>query len=141
MIHIRKGRDTVISNFKHTYLDHSYSFTPLKLAYKFEPIPKKLGKEYHHQILGIEALIWSEFIPNLKRLEWQTFPRLIAFAETGWTPKNNKSFNLFLSRLTSFLKRMDIIGVNYAHPYEVKPHFLKRLFGVFTLLKEGKGGK
>lgn len=139
--HIKKGRDTIMSNFKFTYLDHSYSFTPLKLAYKFEPIPKNLEKEYHHQILGIEALIWSEFIPNLKRLEWQTFPRLIAFAEAGWTPKNNRNFHSFRSRLIFFLKRMDTIGINYAHMNEVKPHFLKRLFGVFTLLKEGKGGE
>jgi len=45
--HIRKGGDVIMSNFKYTYLDHSYSFTPLKLAYKFDPIPGKLEKKYH----------------------------------------------------------------------------------------------
>ncbi len=138
--HIRKGGDVIMSNFKYTYLDHSYSFTPLKLAYKFEPIPKKLEKKYHKHILGLEALMWGEYIPNIKRLEWQTFPRLMAFAEIGWTPKDKRNFHSFQERLNKFLKRFDIIGINYANSQEVKPNVLKRLFKVFTLATEEKGG-
>jgi len=138
--HIKKGGDVIMSNFKYAYLDHSYSFTPLKLAYKFEPIPKKLEEKDHKHILGIEALMWGEYIPNIKRLEWQTFPRLIAFAEIGWIPKDKKNYRSFQERSKKFLKRLDIIGINYANSQEVKPNVLKRLFKVFTLPREKKGG-
>lgn len=138
--HIKKGGDVIMSNFKYAYLDHSYSFTPLKLAYKAEPILRKLEKKYHKQILGIEALMWGEYIPNIERLEWQTFPRLMAFAEIGWTPKNKKDYRSFQERLNKFLKRLDIIGINYANSKEVKPNVLKRFFKVFTLPTEKKGG-
>jgi hexosaminidase len=138
--HILKGGNVIMTNFKYTYLDHSYSFTPLKMAYSFEPIPKNLEEKYHKQILGLEAPMWGEYIPNIQRLEWQTFPRLIAFAEIGWTPKRKKDYSSFHTRLDYFLKRLDIIGINYANLQESKPNILKRLFKVFTLLTEEKGG-
>lgn len=138
--YLNRGGDVIMSDFKYTYLDHSYSFTPLKLAYKFEPIPKMLEEKYHKYVLGLESPMWGEYIPNIKRLEWQTFPRLIAFAEIGWTPKLKKNFDSFKERLNIFLKRFDIIGINYANLREVKGNVLKRLFKVFTLVTEEKGG-
>jgi len=138
--YLKNGGDVIISDFKYTYLDHSYSFTPLKLAYKFDPIPKKLEEKYHKHVLGLEAPMWGEYTPNIKRLEWQTFPRLIVFAEIGWTPQLKKNFNSFKERLDTFLKRFDLLGINYANSREVKGNVLKRLFKVFTLLTEEKGG-
>ncbi len=138
--HIENGGHVIMTNYKYTYLDHSYSFTPLKMAYKFEPIPKNLEEKYHKQVLGLEAPMWCEFVPNLQRLEWQTFPRLIAFAETGWTPKNMKDYSSFQIRLKNFLRRLGFIGVNYANLREVKPNIFKGLFKVFTLVREQKGG-
>ncbi|MFX1309801.1 MAG: beta-N-acetylhexosaminidase [Promethearchaeota archaeon] len=138
--HVKKGGNVIMSNFKFTYLDHSYSFTPLKMAYKFEPIPKNLDQKYHKYVLGLEAPMWGEYTPNIKRLEWQTFPRLIAFSEIGWTPKDKRDFSLFRNHLNHFLKRFDIIGINYAKSKEVKKNIFKRLFKVFTLVTEEKGG-
>jgi hexosaminidase len=137
---IKKGGDVIISDFKYMYLDHSYSFTPLKLAYNLEPIPKKLNKKYHKHILGLEAPMWTEFASNTKRLEWQTFPRLLVFAEIGWTPKNKKNYTLFHQRLSKFLKRLDYFGINYANLKETKGSFFKRTFKWLTLLSEEKGG-
>ena len=138
--YLKKGGEAIMSDFRYVYLDHSYKFTPLKLAYKYEPIPKKLEEKYHKQVLGLEAPLWSEYIPNIKRLEWQTFPRLIAFAEIGWIPKIKKNFNSFQERLKILLKRLDIIGINYANFQEVRRNVFERLFKVFTLFKEQKGG-
>jgi len=138
--YLKKGGDVIMSDFRYMYLDHSYTFTPLKSAYKFEPIPKKLEEQYHKHVLGLEAPMWGEYIPNIKRLEWQTFPRLIVFAEIGWSPKFKKNFNSFQERLNYFLRRFDIIGINYANLREVKGNVFKRPFKVFTLATEEKGG-
>ena len=139
--YLKEGGELINSDFRYTYLDHSYKFTPLKLAYKFEPIPKNLKKKHHKQVLGFEAPLWAEYIPNIKRLEWQTFPRLIAFGEIGWTPKSKKDFKYFQERLRLLLKRLDIIVVNYANFREVKRNFFERLSKLFTLPIEQKGGE
>jgi hexosaminidase len=138
--YLRKGGEAIMSDFRYVYLDHSYKFTPLNLAYKYEPIPKKLEEKYHKQVLGLEAPLWSEYIPNIKRLEWQTFPRLFAFAEIGWTPKIKKNLNSFQERLKFLFKRFDIMGINYANFKEVKRNVFQRLFKWLTLFKEQKGG-
>ena len=65
---------------------------------------------------------------------------MIVGASIGWTPKSKKNFNTFQERLNYFLKRFDIIGVNYATFREVKSNVLKRLFKVFTLATKEKGG-
>ena len=112
--HIKNGRDTVMTRYLWTYLDHPYKIISLQRAYKYEPIPKKLEEKYHNHVLGLEAPLWTERIPNEQRLYWQAFPRLTAFAETGWTPKKSKNYKKFKEKMEFFLKRLDILGINYA---------------------------
>jgi hexosaminidase len=137
--YIQNGGNAIMSNFKFVYLDHSYSFTPLKLAYEFEPIPNYLEERYHGNILGSEALMWCEFVPNLKRLEWQTFPRLIALSEVNWTVKKNRNYKSFLKRLNILLTRFDLMGINYAERKKANPNFLKKKAGIFTLAQAQNG--
>ncbi len=111
--HLRKGRNVVMSEMKAVYLDYPHNITPLSRTYEYDPIPDELEEKYHNNILGIETCLWTEFVPNLKRLEKQAFPRLIAIAETGWTPKEKKNFQLFLTRLDSYLKRLVYHEINY----------------------------
>ena len=112
--HIKNGRDTVMTRYLWTYLDHPYKIISLQRAYKYEPIPKKLEEKFHTHVLGLEAPLWTERIPNEQRLYWQAFPRLTAFAETGWTPKELKNYKMFQKKLEIFLKRLDILKVSYA---------------------------
>jgi hypothetical protein len=67
------------------------------------------------------------------RLDYQTYPRLTAFAETGWTRKEKKDLKDFQQRLAVFTRRLDGFGVGYARGREVEPGWLKRLFGIFTI--------
>jgi hexosaminidase len=130
---IQKGRDVIMSSFWHTYLDHSYSLTPLGKAYNYEPVFSELGVEDEHRVLGLEAPLWTEFVRDRARLDYQTYPRLVAFAETGWSPKGKKDFEDFQKRLAGFLLRLDELGVRYARGWEVEPPWFKQLFGVFAI--------
>jgi hexosaminidase len=130
---IQNGRDVVMSSFWHTYLDHSYSLTPLSKAYNYEPVFPELGAQDGHHVLGLEAPMWTEFVPNRARLDYQTYPRLTAFAETGWSPKEKKDFKDFQKRLDVFLRQLDELGVKYARGKDVEPLWLKQLFGIFTI--------
>ena len=126
--HLRKGRKFIRSGYFYTYLDYSYTMTPLRKAYSFEPIPEELEEVYHKNVLGIETPMWTEWTPTPKRLYWQIFPRFSAHAETGWTLPNNKNYYSFKVRLDQILKRLAILGVQSAELNETDPNFFKRLF-------------
>lgn len=100
------------------YLNYGYKNIPLSKTYNYEPIPEILDKKYHKNILGIEACLWSEFIINKDDLEYNTFPRLIAVAETGWTPKEKKNFKSFQGRLHQYLEKFHYYNINYAKENE-----------------------
>ncbi|MFX1573565.1 MAG: beta-N-acetylhexosaminidase [Promethearchaeota archaeon] len=137
-IHIEKiqSRKVVMSNYEYVYLDRPYIFTSLKKAYNYEPMVKKLKEEYQSQVLGLEACMWGELVPNTKILEFQTFPRLIAFAETGWSPKSKKNFTSFQQRLKYILQRLDIKNIKYAKNNVAQPKLFKKFSHLFSFWKE-----
>ncbi|MFX0015871.1 MAG: beta-N-acetylhexosaminidase [Candidatus Hermodarchaeota archaeon] len=134
--HLRKGRKFVISRFFYTYLDYPYTMTPLRKVYSINPIPEKLEKVYHENILGIEAPVWSEWISTIDRLDWQVFPRLTALAETGWILEEKKNYFDFKKRLERFLQRLEVLGVKNARLNQIDPGFFKRLFLPLTMLRD-----
>lgn len=96
---IEKGYDVVNSNRHFTYLDYPYEVIPLDKAYSFSPIPQGLAKEKEPKILGLGCQMWGEYTPNLSRLYYQTFPRIAAYAECGWTKTEKKDYNEFCHRM------------------------------------------
>ena len=96
---IEKGYDVVNSNRFFTYLDYSYEATPLDKAYSFNPIPEGLSEKDRSKILGLGCQMWGEFTPDIKRVYYQTFPRIAAFAESGWTGGENKNYDEFCRRV------------------------------------------
>ena len=42
-----------------------------------------------------------------------TYPRILAVAETGWTPRDDKNLDDFNKRLEVHKKRLDYLNVNY----------------------------
>ncbi len=114
MKNARKGRNIVMSEMKAVYLNYPYSVIPLKKTYEYDPIPDELESKFHEKVYGLEACVWTEFVKNYKRLEFQAFPRLIAVAETGWTLKDNKDYQSFLTRLNDFIQRLSFHDVNFA---------------------------
>jgi hexosaminidase len=112
--HIKKGRKTVMSDMRFVYLNYPSKLTPISKTYDYEPIPENLNLKYHKNILGIEACLWTEYVPGINTLEYQVFPRLIAVAETGWTLKENKNYHSFEQRLPFSLGMLEKMNVMYA---------------------------
>jgi hexosaminidase len=129
----QEKRKVVMSTYLDAYLDHSYSLMPLSRAYLFDPIPQELDTKDSTSVQGVEFPLWAEWVPNRARLDYQTYPRLTAMAETGWTQKNRKDYNDFRLRLDTFLGRLDRLGVRYAPLGEVEPPKVRQWFGVFTI--------
>lgn len=132
---LQEGRDVIMSDFRYTYLNYSYSLASLKTAYEYDPVPKGLPPQAASHLLGLESALWTEFIPTRARLDYQAFPRLLAHAETNWTPLTRKNYADFQRRLTAFLPRLDQLGIHYAPAEDVEPSWLRQRLGLFTVLQ------
>jgi len=119
------GHDVVMTPTKYCYFDHYQStnhaaepkaiggFLPLERVYEFEPVPENLAPEFQSHILGGQANLWAEYIPNLRQVEYMMFPRLGALSEVDWSPKEMRDWQNFRDRTALNEKRLDAMGVNY----------------------------
>ena len=99
------GYEIVNSLHSYTYLDYKYKNLPLSKAYSFNPIPKGLDKNYHSKIIGLGCQMWGEWIPTNGNMHYQTFPRIAAYAEIGWTSLENKDFEKFKKALENLYQK------------------------------------
>lgn len=111
---LNKGYYVVNSNHKYTYLDYTYEQIDLLKAYSFNPIPDNLPSEQRKQILGLGCQMWGEWTPTNREVEYQTYPRIAAYAETGWTAAENKNYNRFKDNLSIYSDRWFRMGYNFA---------------------------
>ena len=132
--HLSPVRKFVMSNFGYTYLDYNYLMHPMRKFYAYEPVPDPI-KINEKNILGVESPIWTEWVPNTTRLDWQVLPRLLAVAETGWTQKSLKNFNNFDERKNHISRRFQYLGFKPASSEEADPSNLKRFSSIGKALK------
>jgi len=112
----------VMTPEKYVYLDYYQSlypeeplagggYLPLSKIYNYEPISAELSPNEAKYIMGVQANSWSEYYENKEKAEYMIFPRLLALAETAWSPKESKNYTDFLSRLRPqypLLKKLDV---------------------------------
>ncbi len=122
------GHDVIMASNRYTYFDYLQSedrdaeplgiggFISLEKAYSFEPIPPELTPEQGRHIIGGQGQLWTEYIADPRHLEYMAFPRLVALAESVWTPAERKNYADFRGRLSTHLQRLDILDVNYRKP-------------------------
>jgi hexosaminidase len=120
----KAGHDVVMAPEKPTYLDHSQSdlateppgiggHNSLEDVYAYEPVPMELSAEEAKHVLGAQGQLWTEYMPDPKRVEYMAWPRLAALAEVLWSPSETRDLASFKSRLETHLNRMAILDVNY----------------------------
>ena len=118
------GHDVVMAPTSHTYFDYYQSapeneplaiggLIPLEKTYQYDPIPNAITPEKAKHVLGVQGQLWGEYISTRKHLEYMAYPRAIALAEIGWSPKQLKDYENFMSRLRHHLKRLEAKGINY----------------------------
>jgi len=119
------GHDVVMTPTSFCYFDYYQSqdhatepraiggYLPLEKAYAFEPVPAGLAPELQSHILGGQGNVWTEYIPNIRHVEYMAFPRLSALAEVTWSAKDARNFSDFTRRLKSDNQRLDQLNVNY----------------------------
>ncbi|MFJ6083017.1 beta-N-acetylhexosaminidase [Streptomyces sp. NPDC092369] len=126
----RAGHDVVMCPEQYVYLDHRQHGGPdepvpigfvrtLEDVYRFEPVPAELTPEEAEHVLGTQANVWTEVMEDQARVDYQTFPRLAAFAEVAWSAlpaPAERDFADFERRMTAHYARLDALGVAYRPP-------------------------
>ncbi|MFJ2741565.1 beta-N-acetylhexosaminidase [Streptomyces sp. NPDC087440] len=131
----KSGHDVVMCPEQQVYLDHRQHGGPdepmpigyvrtLEDVYRFEPVPPELSAEEARHVLGTQANVWTEVMENRRRVDYQVFPRLAAFAEVAWSAlpaPAERDFAAFASRMTEHYARLDALGVDYRPPAGPRP--------------------
>lgn len=95
-------------------------YLPIEKTYNYEPMPKELTEEEQQYIKGVQANLWTEYIPIFSQVQYMVLPRLGAAAEVQWTDPSKKDYKDFLRRVPHLVAVYDCYGWNYAtHVYDV----------------------
>lgn len=115
--------DVIMTPNSYLYLDYAQrrnedslvigGYLPLEKVYSFDPVPKELADDEHHYILGAQGNLWTEYIPNISKLEYMLFPRLSALSEVAWSEKKNKDWDGFKKSMNKQFQRYKLWKVNY----------------------------
>jgi hexosaminidase len=109
------GHDVVLSPTSSCYLNYSYKQNPTENVCAYDPIPPALKEQARH-VLGVQANLWTEWIPDLKTAEQQLFPRLVALAEIGWSTRRDPDAGSFARRLAHYYSRLEALNVHFYIP-------------------------
>ena len=131
-----QGHDCIMSPTTFMYFDYYQTkytdneplaiggFVPVEKVYSFEPVNDTLPAEVQKHIIGVQANLWSEYVPTYSHVEYMELPRMAALCEVQWCKPQNKDFNDFKQRLLPLLKLYDIKQYNYAkHILDLEEEF------------------
>ena len=131
----KQHHDVVMTPNSYLYFDYYQSldkaneplaiggYLPLETVYSYEPMPKELTADEARHIIGVQANIWTEYMPTFKQMQYMALPRLAALSEVQWSQPALKDYTSFTNRLIEFTHLYDRLGYNYAkHLYNVTIH-------------------
>lgn len=122
----KQGHDVIMTPSSHVYFDHYQTkdtkhepdaiggCSPVDKVYSYEPLPDTLSAEAKNRIKGVQANLWTEYIPFTTQAEYMVLPRMAALAEVQWTPVAKKNFDDFSKRALRLSDLYDRYGYQYA---------------------------
>jgi len=124
----KAGHDAIMTPNQYMYFDFRQSEegepiaagwgNPITLekVYSYEPIPQDFTPEQAAHIIGVQANLWCEYIPNYRQAEYMEMPRIGALAEVQWCTAT-KDFEAFMKRIERLTKIYEAEGYNYRRAY------------------------
>jgi len=131
---VEQGAKVLMSPAKNAYLDMQYdsvstfglhwaAYIEVDKGYNWDPanLVPEIKRE---NIIGIEAPLWSETVSNRFEAEYLIFPRLLGYAEIGWTPVELRNWDEYKVRLANHGERMEAMNISF-YPSKVVPWNVK----------------
>ncbi len=117
----KQGHKVVMSPNGYNYLDFYqgeltaegkvYAGLRMKKTYSFEPIPEGIDSNL---ILGNQGNQWTEQLQTMRNVQYMTWPRALAIAETSWSPKSKKNWPIFVEKVEGQFEKLAAANVKYA---------------------------
>ena len=123
------GRKFILSCSRWCYLDLPYARTSLEQAYSIDFEPKGLTDEGRENIIGIEACLWTEFVPDMITADKMTYPRIAAISENAWSVKEKKDYASFCEKLPAYYNLLYSMGIKPAPLKSTAPKGAGQLMG------------
>ncbi|TAM93967.1 MAG: beta-hexosaminidase, partial [Rhodanobacteraceae bacterium] len=122
---LQQGHDVVMASSPTLYLDHYQSglhdeppgrpdVESLQGIYDYDPAPKGATPTQVLHILGVQANLWTEYMPTFARVQHAVFPRIAALSEVAWSLASAHDWRGFLERMPAELSRYRALGIAYA---------------------------
>ena len=128
----KQHHDVVMTPNTYLYFDYYQSkdtetepmaiggYLPIERVYSYEPMPKSLSPEEQKYIVGVQANLWTEYIPDFKQVQYMVLPRMAALCESQWCAPEKKNYEAFLQRVSRLIDIYAKNGWNYAtHIFDV----------------------
>ena len=132
----KQGHDCIMSPTTFMYFDYYQTkytdseplaiggYVPVEKVYSFEPVNDTLSADVQKHIIGVQANLWSEYVPTYSHVEYMELPRMAALCEVQWCKPENKDFNSFKQRLLPLFNIYDKKQYNYAkHILDIEEEF------------------
>lgn len=130
------GHDAVLSPTSHFYFDYYQStdrdrepmaiggYIPVERVYSYHPPYQAIDEDKRHHLLGIQANLWTEYIPDFRQVQYMELPRMAALCEVQWSDTSRRDYAGFLERLPSLIRSYDANRWYYAtHLFDVQASF------------------
>lgn len=121
------GHDVVMTPHTFVYMDYYQSpyneplaiggMLDLKKVYSLPVMPDEIDTDRRKHIIGAQANIWTEYMPDSRHVEYMVFPRIAALAEVLWSNPDNLDYEDFNVRMNEQYARYDAMGIYYRVPY------------------------
>ena len=132
----KQGHDCIMSPTTFMYFDYYQTkytddeplaiggYVPVEKVYSFEPMNDTLPAEVQKHIIGVQANLWTEYIPTFSHVEYMELPRMAALCEVQWSNPEKKNFEEFKQRLLPLFALYSKYGYNYAkHILDIEEKF------------------
>lgn len=119
----KQGNRAIMAPSTYCYFDYYQSkdreneplawggYLPLEKVWSFNPY-EGLAESEKQYILGVQANLWTEYIPHIEQAEYMLLPRLAALCEIAWTAERG-TYDDFLTRLPAVEAMYDVCGYNH----------------------------
>ena len=119
----KAGHPTVIAPIQHFYfsnvgLNKITGIPSIERVYNLEPYQDALTHAEQQNVIGAEGCIWTEWVKDAKKMEWELLPRLAALCEVQWTQKEQRNLDSFLQRMLHIHDIYRLKNLNYKEDIE-----------------------
>lgn len=122
----REGHDAIMTPTNYMYFDYYQTldregepdaiggFVPVEKVYSFNPTPDDLTDEEKAHIIGVQANLWTEYIPTFSGVQYAELPRMAALSEVQWTEADKRDYDSFTKRIPQLAAHYKANNYRYA---------------------------